>query len=85
MNFTEKLLLSFVVLFHILILFTVVSKNHEKNMRKSEFYQTVTSFFCSSVSYFNTIYGGKLKTRARLFKTNDVVSEPFVKISKVNI
>ena len=29
--------------------------------------------------------GGILKSRARLFKTNDVVSQRFVKISNVNI
>ena len=32
---------------------------------KSEFYKTVTSFFCSSVSYSNTIHSDKLNKKKK--------------------
>ena len=39
-----------------------------ENIGTSEFYRTVCSFFCSSVSYVDTIYSDKLKNRYQAFQ-----------------
>ena len=42
-----------------------------ENMGKGEFYQTVSYFFFSSVSYFNTIYSNKSKKKKKKKKKKD--------------
>ena len=37
---------------------------------KSEFTKQLSSFFCGSVSYFNTFYNDKLKTRYQTSQNN---------------